>query len=52
MAKSMDVVSQIRKATHREFSAGEKIRIVLQGLRGEQSISEVCRREGIGGSRF
>ena len=47
MAKSKDVIKQIRKATRRKFSAEEKIRIVLEGLRGETSISEICRREGI-----
>jgi transposase len=41
------VVSNIRRATRRQFSAEEKIRIVLQGLRGEDSIAELCRREGI-----
>ena len=41
------VVSDIRRATRRPFSAEEKIRIVLQGLRGEDSIAELCRREGI-----
>jgi transposase len=52
MAKSKDVVKQIRTATRRKFSADEKIRIVLEGLRGEQSISEVCRREGIAASIY
>ncbi|NIN93234.1 transposase [bacterium] len=52
MAKSKDVVSQIRKATRRKFSAEEKIRIVLEGLRGEHSISEICRREGIAASVY
>jgi len=47
MAKPKDVITQIRKATRRKFSADEKIRIVLEGLRGETSISEICRREGI-----
>jgi len=37
----------IRRATRRQFSAEEKIRIVLSGLRGEDSIAELCRREGI-----
>ena len=37
----------IRRATRRQFSAEEKIRIVLEGLRGEESIAELCRREGI-----
>ena len=35
------------RATRRQFSAEEKIRIVLSGLRGEDSIAELCRREGI-----
>jgi len=41
------VVKAIRRATRRQFSAEEKIRIVLTGLRGEDSIAELCRREGI-----
>ncbi len=45
MAK--DIVKEIRRSTRRKFSAEEKIRIVLEGLRGEMSVSEVCRREGI-----
>jgi transposase len=40
-------VKEIRRATRRQFSAEEKIRIVLTGLRGEDSIAELCRREGI-----
>jgi len=52
MAKSTDVVTQIKKATRRRFSADEKIRIVLEGLRGELSISEICRREGIASSVY
>ena len=52
MAKSKDVVRQIRKATRRRFSAEEKIRIVLEGLRGEHSISEICRRESIAASVY
>src|SRR2546430_9592499 len=40
------VVKDIRRA-RRQFSAEEKIRIVLEGLRGEESIAELCRREGI-----
>jgi transposase len=47
MAKSKNVVAQIRKATRRRFGAEEKIRIVLEGLRGEIPISDLCRREGI-----
>jgi transposase len=41
------VVKEIRRANRRQFSAEEKIRIVLEGLRGEESIAELCRREGI-----
>ena len=40
-------MKDIRRATRRQFSAEEKIRIVLEGLRGEDSIAELCRREGI-----
>ena len=40
-------VRDIRRATRRKFSAEEKIRIVLEGLRGEQTIAELCRKEGI-----
>ena len=52
MAKPKDVIQQIRKATRRKFSADEKIRIVLEGLRGQQSIAEICRREGIAASIY
>jgi transposase len=41
------VVKEIRRATRKHYSAEEKIRIVLEGLRGENSIAELCRREGI-----
>src|SRR2546421_3115824 len=41
------IVKDIRRATRRQFTAEEKIRIVLEGLRGEESIAELCRREGI-----
>ena len=40
-------VRDIRRATRRKYSAEEKIRIVLEGLRGEDSIAELCRKEGI-----
>src|SRR6187200_239934 len=46
------VVKSIRRATRRQFSAEEKIRIVLEGLRGEESIAELCRREGIASSMY
>jgi len=52
MAKPKDVVKQIRKATRRKFSAEDKIRIVLEGLRAEIPISELCRREGIAASIY
>jgi transposase len=41
------VMNDIRRATRRRFPAEDKIRIVLEGLRGEDSISELCRKEGI-----
>lgn len=46
------VVKDIRRATRRHFSAEDKIRIVLEGLRGEESIAELCRREGIAQSVY
>jgi transposase len=39
-------VRDIRRKTRRKFTAEEKIRIVLEGLRGEESIASLCRREG------
>ena len=41
------IVQSIRRATRKRYSAEEKIRIVLEGLRGEESIAELCRREGM-----
>src|SRR3981189_2039050 len=41
------ILKKIRRGTRRRFSAEDKIRIVLEGLRGEDSIAELCRREGI-----
>jgi len=46
------VVRDIRRATRRHYSAEDKIRIVLEGLRGEHSIAELCRREGIAESMY
>lgn len=40
-------VRDIKRRTRRHFGAEDKIRIVLQGLRGEESIAEICRREGL-----
>ena len=45
-------LKDIRRATRRHFSAEGKIRIVLDGLRGEDSIAELCRREGIAQSLY
>lgn len=44
------VIKNIRRATRRQFTAEEKIRILLESLRSEDSIAELCRREGIGSS--
>ncbi len=52
MNKPNNVVKQIKRATRRKFSADEKIRIVLEGLRGEISISELSRKEGIAASVY
>ena len=40
-------VRDIRRATRKRYSSEEKIRIVLEGLRGEESVAELCRKEGI-----
>ena len=45
-------VRDIRRATRRQYSSEEKIRIVLEGLRGEASIAELCRKEGIAQSMY
>lgn len=45
-------VKDIRRKTRRHFSAEDKIRIVLDGLRGDDSIAELCRREGIAQSLY
>src|SRR5437879_4582978 len=49
---SEGVVRDIRRATRKHHAAEEKIRIVLDGLRGETSIAELCRREGIAESMY
>ena len=46
------VVKDIRRATRKYHAAEDKIRIVLEGLRGEYSIAELCRREGIAESLY
>ena len=45
--KVESVVREIKRKTRKRYSAEEKIRIVLEGLRGEDSIATICRREGI-----
>lgn len=51
-APAEQVIKDIRRATRRHFSAEDKIRIVLEGLRGEDSIAQLCRREGIASSQY
>ncbi len=45
-------IKDIRRNTRRKFSSEEKIRIVLDGLRGEYSVAELCRREGINSNLY
>jgi transposase len=45
--RARKAIREVRRATRRKFSSEEKIRIVLERLRGEETISELCRREGI-----
>ena len=45
-------IRDIKRKTRRKYSAEEKIRIVVEGLRGEQTIAELCRREGIAESLY
>ena len=45
-------VREIRRKTRRRFSAEEKIRIVIEGLRGEESVAALCRREGIAANLY
>ena len=49
---SEEIVKDIRRTTRKQYSSEEKIRIVLDGLRGEHSIAELCRREGIAESLY
>ena len=46
------VVREIKRNTRRKITAEEKIRIVLEGLKGEESIAEICRRQGIAPSMY
>lgn len=43
----LSVVKDIQRQTRRQYTAEEKIRIILEGLRGEVSVAEICRREGL-----
>ena len=52
MSESDKVVRKIRAATKRHFTSEEKIRIVLEGLRGQVPTSELCRREGISAATY
>ena len=47
MSNTEKAMKEIRRKTRRKFSTVEKIRIALEGLRGECSIAELCRKEGI-----
>jgi transposase len=51
-APAEQIVKDTRRATRRHCSAGEKTRVVLEGLRGEEGIAEPCRREGIASSMY
>eukprot|EP01039_Chlorochromonas_danica_P016781 gene16781-19900_t len=51
-ASAEQVLKEIRRATRKQYSAEDKIRIVLEGLRGEDSIAELCRREGIAQGQY
>ncbi len=51
-SSSEQVIRDIKRKTRKQYSAEEKIRIVLDGLRGEDSIAELCRREGIAQSLY
>jgi transposase len=46
------VVREIKRKTRRKFNSEEKIRIILEGLKGEESIANICRREGIAPSMY
>ncbi|HIE86496.1 MAG TPA: transposase [Gammaproteobacteria bacterium] len=52
MSNTEKHVKDIRRKTRRKFSSEEKIRIVLDGLRGEYSIAELCRKEGINNNLY
>ena len=51
-APAQQVIKDIRRATRKQYSAEEKIRVVLEGLRGEESTAALCRSEGIAESLY
>ena len=51
-SSSEQTIRDIKRKTRKQYSAEEKICIVLDGLRGEDSIAELCRREGIAQSLY
>jgi transposase len=51
-ASAEATIQTIRRKTRRKYSAEEKIRIVLEGLRGEEKVADLCRREGISQSIY
>ena len=51
-ASAQSTVRQIRRKTRKKYSAEDKIRIVIEGLRGDSSVAELCRKEGISQSLY
>lgn len=51
-ASAEETIKTIRRQTRRQYNAEEKIRIVLKGLRGEETVAELCRREGVAQSLY
>ena len=51
-ASAQSTVRQIRRKTRKKYSAEDKIRIVIEGLRGEATVAELCRKEGISQSLY
>ena len=51
-SSAQTTIDTIRRRTQRKYTAEDKIRIVLEGLKGEESIAELCRREGISQSLY
>lgn len=50
--RARKTIQQVKRSTRKKFSAEEKIRIILEGLRGEEAISELCRQAGISPSVY